>query len=163
MQQHLEMLKLAAALGALGLLSGASANDPSKGWLTYVRPATSPLLMPGSPQPGCCAQATWNSPAGGRITMLNTTWKVPSLPSDMNPRDSSAPGWWFGIQTGAGDGALIQPILAWGYTGAHYSMFNGVFDWTDVSWRTSPEVFTVQPGDTLVRCAAAHPKQQHHV
>ena len=36
------MLKLAAALGALGLLSGASANDPSKGWLTYVRPATSP-------------------------------------------------------------------------------------------------------------------------
>ena len=86
--------------------------------------------------------------------MLNTTWKVPSLPSDMNPRDSSAPGWWFGIQTAAGDGALIQPILAWGYKGAYYSMFNGVFDWTDVSWRTSPEVFTVQPGDTLVRCAA---------
>jgi hypothetical protein len=53
---------------------------------------------------------------------------------------SNAPGWWFGIQTADGDGALIQPILAWGYQGAKYSMFNGVFDWTDASWRTSKEM-----------------------
>ena len=40
------MLKLAAALGALGLLSGASANDPSKGWLTYVRQPPPPTAPP---------------------------------------------------------------------------------------------------------------------
>ena len=28
-------------------------------------------------------------------------------------------------------------------------MFNGVFDWTDGSWHTSSEKYTVQPGDTL--------------
>ena len=56
MQQHLEMLKLAAALGALGLLSGASANDPSKGWLTYVRP-TSPSPQLPTPLPPATALA----------------------------------------------------------------------------------------------------------
>ena len=29
-------------------------------------------------------------------------------------------------------------------------MFNGVFDWTDTSWHTSSEKFTVKPGDKLV-------------
>ncbi len=28
-------------------------------------------------------------------------------------------------------GALIQPILAYGYTGNHFSIFNGVYDWND--------------------------------
>lgn len=107
----------------------ARAGDPSPGWLTY---------------------AQWTSPAGGRITMLNTTWVVPSNPTDMAAGDSGAPGWWFGIQNTKGDGALIQPILAWGYLGPMYTMFNGVFDWTDVSWHTSDEKFTVKPGDKLV-------------
>jgi len=106
----------------------ASAGDPSPGWLTY---------------------ASWTSP-GGRITALNTTWTVPTYPKDMTAGDSGAPGWWFGIQNTEGDGALIQPILAWGYLGPMYTMFNGVFDWTDTSWHTSPEKFTVKPGDKLV-------------
>ena len=78
--------------------------------------------------------------------MLNTTWVVPSNPTDMQAGDrcvpaprgaravtfrrprrvsrrartrmcSGAPGWWFGIQNTKGNGALIQPILAWGYMG----------------------------------------------
>ena len=28
-------------------------------------------------------------------------------------------------------GRQVQPILAWGYMGATYTMFNGVFDWTE--------------------------------
>ncbi len=67
-----------------------------------------------------------------------------------------------------GDGALVQPILAYGYTGSHFSIFNGyvdlnsvisplhgsesyflflkldrVYDWTDQSWHTSPEVYVL--------------------
>ena len=38
---------------------------------------------------------------------------------------------------------------AYGYKGAEYSIFNGVFDWTDGSWRTSAEVYTVQPGSYI--------------
>jgi hypothetical protein len=53
------------------------------------------------------------------------------------------------VQTKDGKGALIQPILAYGYQGAHYTMFNGVFDWTDRSWHTSNEKDTVKPGDLL--------------
>jgi hypothetical protein len=79
--------------------------------------------------------------------MLNTTWTVPSDPK--SKFGSNAPGWWFGIQTAAGDGALIQPILAYGYRGNVYSIFNGVFDWTDGSWHTSEETYTVQPGDLI--------------
>ena len=33
--------------------------------------------------------------------------------------------------------------------GDFFSIFNGVFDWTDESWHTSDEVYTVQPGDTI--------------
>ena len=66
--------------------------------------------------------------------MLNTTWIVPSNPSDMNAGDSGAPGWWFGIQNTKGNGALIQPILAWGYLGPMYTMFNGVFGAHAAAW-----------------------------
>lgn len=79
--------------------------------------------------------------------MVNTTWTVPSDPAVKF--GSNAPGWWFGIQTTEGDGALIQPILAYGYQGSVYSIFNGVFDWTDASWHTSREVETVNPGDVI--------------
>ena len=41
-------------------------------------------------------------------------------------------------------------ILAYGYQGNVFSIFNGVFDWNDGSWQTSDEVYTVQPGDNIV-------------
>lgn len=113
-------------LGALSLATAVIANDPSGSWLSY---------------------AEWTDPSDGIITALNTTWKVPSNPT--SSYGSNAPGWWFGIQTAAGDGALIQPILAYGYQGAEWSIFNACFDWTDQSWRTSQEIYTVQPGDDI--------------
>jgi hypothetical protein len=103
-----------------------AANDPAGSWLSY---------------------AAYTDPNDGIITALNTTWKVPSNPK--SSWGSNAPGWWFGIQTAEGDGALIQPILAYGYQGNTWSIFNACFDWTDGSWRTSDEVYTVQPGDDI--------------
>ena len=97
----------AAASVLVALIPHCSAADPSSGWLTY---------------------AQWDT-GGGRITALNTSWVVPSMPKHaLGPSDpgDAAPGWWFGIQTKAGDGALVQPILAFGYQGPFYSMFNGV-------------------------------------
>ena len=108
------------------LAAAATANDPSGSWLSY---------------------AEWTDPNGGRITALNTSWTVPTNPT--STYGSNAPGWWFGVQTAAGDGALIQPILAYGYEGSEYTMFNGCFDWTDGSWHTSEEKYTVQPGDLI--------------
>ena len=82
-----------------------SAQDPAGSWLSY---------------------ASFSAPNQGRITFINTSWTVPSNPT--NPFGSNAPGWWFGVQTAKGDGALIQHILAYGYLGNVYTMFNGVFD-----------------------------------
>lgn len=104
----------------------AAANDPAGSWLSY---------------------AAYTDPGHGMITTLNTTWKVPANPKAMY--GSNAPGWWFGIQTADGDGALIQPILAWGYQGDKWSIFNACFDWTDGSWRTSDDIYTVSPGDQI--------------
>jgi hypothetical protein len=114
------------ALAAAIALQLAGAQDPAGSWLSYAR---------------------FDADADGIITSLNCSWVVPSLPK--TPRGSNAPGWWFGVQTKRGDGALIQPILAYGYMGDQYTMFNGVFDWTDASWHTSPEKATVRPGDVL--------------
>ena len=75
-------------------LSVAYSDDPADSWLNY---------------------AAWAAPNEARVTMVNTTWKVPSNPK--RTFGSNAPGWWFGIQTTKGDGALIQPILAYGYQG----------------------------------------------
>jgi hypothetical protein len=111
---------------ALALFVIAAADDPAGSWLSY---------------------ASWTAPGDAEITMLNTTWVVPSMPTEK--RGSNAPGWWFGLQTSKGNGALIQPILAYGYKGDVYSIFNACFDWTDGSWHTSPETYTVQPGDTI--------------
>ena len=99
------MLALVALVGAF---TTAVADDPSSSWLSYVQYA---------------------APSTGTITALNTSWVVPSKPS--RSWGSNAPGWWFGIQTAKGDGALIQPILAWGYQGSEYSIFNACYDWTD--------------------------------
>lgn len=78
------------------------ANDPAGSWLSYAR---------------------YDAPGEGIITKLNTTWLVPSLPA--TSRGSNAPGWWFGVMDKGGDGALVQPILAYGYMGDHYTIFNG--------------------------------------
>lgn len=107
------------------LIPCALANDPAGSWLTY---------------------AVFADPQDRKITSLNTTWTVPSEPA--TSYGSNAPGWWFGTQTKNGDGALVQPILAYGYEGDFYSIFNGVFDWTDGSWHTSDSL-QVQPGDTV--------------
>ncbi len=78
--------------------------------------------------------------------MLNATWTVPQNPT--NPAGSNAPGWWFGVQTANGAGALIQPILAFGDAGDVYTIFNGVFDWNDQSWYQS-DASQVYPGQTI--------------
>jgi len=102
------------------------ANDPAGSWLAY---------------------AAWTNPSDMPISYINTTWTVPQNPK--TSFGSNAPGFWYGIQTSDGDGALIQPILAYGYQGAKYSIFNGCFDWTDGSWQTSDDVYTVEPGDVI--------------
>jgi hypothetical protein len=117
---------LTKTLVAAAAATLAAANDPAGSWLSY---------------------AAYTDPGHGIITTLNTTWTVPSNPK--SNWGSNAPGWWFGIQTAAGDGALIQPILAWGYQGAKWSIFNACFDWTDGSWRTSDDIYTVSPGDKI--------------
>ena len=108
------------------LATAALGNDPASSWLSY---------------------AAWTNPSGTPITYINATWTVPQNPALRF--GSNAPGFWYGIQTADGDGALIQPILAYGYRGAKYSIFNGCFDWTDASWHTSEEVYTVEPGDLI--------------
>ena len=118
-------MKLSVAL-LLGLFAVVQANDPAGSWLSY---------------------AAYKAPNQGRITMLNTSWTVPSDPK--SSFGSNAPGWWFGVMDKDGDGALVQPILAYGYTGSRYTIFNGVFDWTDGSWHTSEEKYTVEPGDKI--------------
>jgi len=118
--------QLLATVALAATASLTVANDPAGSWLSY---------------------AAYTDPGHGIITALNTTWKVPSNPA--SNWGSNAPGWWFGVQTAAGDGALIQPILAWGYQGNEWSIFNACFDWTDGSWRTSDEVYQVQPGDDI--------------
>lgn len=126
-------------LFVLSGLSLALAQDPSSSWLAY---------------------ASYTDPKHRPITALNTSWIVPDDPAISF--GSNAPGWWFGVQTANGDGALIQPILAYGYTGAHYSIFNGVFDWTDESWHTSKEVYTVSPGDKIVSSVTFRPKDNSY-
>jgi len=107
------------------VLGMVSAQDPSNSWLSY-------------------AAATGGSSA--KITALNTTWKVPQDP--VQKSGSNAPGWWFGVQTANGRGALIQPILAWADGSPQWTIFNGVFDWNDQSWHQSRQI-VVSPGDTI--------------
>ena len=102
-------------------------NDPSTSWLSY---------------------AQFTSAAGGKITMMNTTVIVPSAPTK---RVGSDPSFWFGLQTGQGDGALIQPILAWDQRDAGFGVFHEVFDWSTGQNHDSPEHFHVPPGDVLTQ------------
>jgi hypothetical protein len=90
------------------------------------------------------------------ITYLNATWVVPSDPA--TSIGSNAPGWWYGVQTSKGNGALVQPILAYGYTERDaYAIFNACFDWTDGSWTTSKETYDVKPGDTITSSVTFNP------
>eukprot|EP00937_MAST-01D_sp_MAST-1D-sp2_P003109 g3109.t1 len=108
------------------LVACTLADDPAGSWLSYAR---------------------YDAAASSTITALNTSWTVPAQPE--TPFGSNAPGWWFGVMDKDGNGALVQPILAYGYTGNHYSIFNACFDWTDGSWHTSDETYTVQSGDKI--------------
>jgi len=75
------------------------------------------------------------------------SWVVPEHPE--RSFGSNAPGWWFGVQTDDGNGALIQPILAWDYQGSSFSIFNAVFDWNDQSWHPF-DYQKVLPGEKIV-------------
>ncbi len=68
-----QSFKILALLCALPLL--AAAGDPADSWLSYT------AFAPGG---------------GGAVTMLNATWKVPAMPTNL--AGSNAPGWWFGVQ-----------------------------------------------------------------
>ena len=81
----------------------AHAGDPSSGWLSYVIAEES-----------------------GTITKLSASMVVPDAPT----RSGAEPAFWFGVQTAAGDGALIQPIMA-KWIGDKYEAFHEIFDWTD--------------------------------
>eukprot|EP01119_Soliformovum_irregulare_P004911 TRINITY_DN1610_c0_g1_i2.p1 TRINITY_DN1610_c0_g1~~TRINITY_DN1610_c0_g1_i2.p1 ORF type:complete len:143 (+),score=30.53 TRINITY_DN1610_c0_g1_i2:171-599(+) len=78
---------------------------------------------------------------GKMVTLVNASWIVPSYPSD--PVEGSAPGWWFGIEPSPAC-FLIQPILAWGYTGTQFAIFNGYYEWDDSDWWSS-DTGTVTP------------------
>ena len=47
--------------------------------------------------------------------MLSLLCALRQVPDNPN-RAGASPSFWFGLQTAAGTGALIQPILAWGQT-----------------------------------------------
>jgi len=98
------------------------AQDPAGSWLSY-------------------AAATQG--ANAKITALNCSWVVPKDPIQLT--GSNAPGWWYGVQTANGRGALIQPILAWADGAPRWTIFNGVFDWNDGSWHQSRQI-TVKSG-----------------
>lgn len=117
--------------GPVGARVGVG-GDPAGSWLSY---------------------AVYTAPAGGLITRVNTTWTVPvGKPTSSG---SNAPGWWYGVQTATGDGALVQPILACDYEGSscrqgEYVIFAGVYDWT-TPWHGMYEsdAIPVKEGDTI--------------
>ena len=99
--------------------------DPSTSWLSYAEFA-----------------------AGSIITQMNVTVTVPEDPS----KTGADPSFWFGLQTAAGTGALIQPILAWGQTyRSAYGIFHEVFDWNNGRDYRSPEAYEVPAGDVLTQ------------
>jgi hypothetical protein len=120
-----------------------------------------PMICAQDPASSWLAYAAYTDPQNRPITSLSTSWIVPSNPK--TSIGSNAPGWWFGVQTAKGNGALIQPILAYGYTGSVYSIFNGVYDWTDRSWHTSKEVYTVVPGDNITSSVTFVPSTNSYV
>eukprot|EP01064_Diplonema_japonicum_P026113 TRINITY_DN37528_c0_g1_i1.p1 TRINITY_DN37528_c0_g1~~TRINITY_DN37528_c0_g1_i1.p1 ORF type:complete len:223 (+),score=43.63 TRINITY_DN37528_c0_g1_i1:58-726(+) len=113
-----------SAMLALLMAAGASARcDPADSWLAYA-------VMKGG---------------GKAISQVNVTWVVPENPTDaFSP---AAPGWWYGVEPEPACD-LIQPILAYGYKGNEYSIFNGEYDWDGGGWWSS-ETQKVVPGDKV--------------
>jgi len=99
-------------------------NDPATSWLTYA-------VAKGG---------------GKTVTYMNATWTVPSYPTQKV--EGNAPGFWYGIEPEPA-AYLIQPILAWGYAGVEYTIFNGYYQWNDNNWWHSPQTM-VTPGQTIV-------------
>jgi len=106
------------------LFVSIESQDSAYSWLAYA-------IAPGN---------------GGKITRVNATWKVMSYPTIM--QGGNAPGWWFGIEPRPAL-ELIQPILAYGYTGAQYAIFNGYYDWNSGNFWAS-DTGTVTPGQTVI-------------
>jgi hypothetical protein len=116
---------------------GAAAKaDPSTSWMSYVR-----------------------FDAGKLITAMNVTVVVPDTPKEFG----ASPSFWFGLQTAKGDGALIQPILAWGQTYHDgFGIFHEVFDWNDGHDSRSPESYRVYPGDVLTQSVTYKPEDNSY-
>eukprot|EP00753_Platysulcus_tardus_P001035 PLAT10981.1.p2 GENE.PLAT10981.1~~PLAT10981.1.p2 ORF type:complete len:257 (+),score=105.20 PLAT10981.1:39-773(+) len=111
-------------------------DDPADSWLAYA-------VAKG---------------AGKKVTLVNATWTVPELPTQSY--GSNAPGFWFGIEPEPAD-LLLQPILAYGYTGPDFVIFNGRFAWTNGSWWHS-ETYTVKPGQTVQSYIKWHESQNSY-
>ena len=103
--------------------------------------------------PGADPSTSWLSyaifEAGAIITAMSATVTVPADPAMVG----ADPSFWFGLQTADGDGALVQPILAWGQSfgrlNGGYSIFQEVYDWNNGRDYRSPETYAVPAGDTL--------------
>jgi hypothetical protein len=97
--------------------------------------------------------------ANGTITMMNATVVVPSNPNKMGAN----PSFWYGLQTAKGDGALIQPILAWGQTYTDgFGIFHEVFDWNNQVDSRSAEHYRVYPGDVLTQSVVYKPEDNSY-
>jgi len=107
-----------------------------------------------SAQPDALTYAAWSP--HGRITMLNTTWTVPSEPTikqDMGGDGGIHPAWFNGILTNLGgpvyeNAPLFQPQLVWNYMNVpKWSIFTQVL-YDDRSIESQAVV--VHAGDKLV-------------
>ena len=106
------------------LLDPVSAGDPADGWMAYARFAAHPT---------------------DTITRVKATTTVPPLP----PKSGSTVGWWYGLQTAKGDGALIQLFMPAMPIGEAYEMFFEMDDWTPPGKIIYSPFKDVQPNDIL--------------
>ena len=111
-------------------------GDPSGSWLSYVEYA-----------------------AGAIITEMNATVVVPA-----DPQEYGRTSFWYGLQTAKGNGALIQPILAWGQNGVAngWSIFHEVYDWNTGRDYRSPETLKVYAGDVLTQSVRYRPENNSY-
>lgn len=114
-----------ADAGSAFAFAGNLSADPSSSWLSYA------LFESG----------------GGVITQMNATVTVPANPTRTS--GFADPSFWYGLQTNKGDGALVQPILAWNQRDSGFGVFHEVFDWSEGRDHQSSEHFAVKPGDVL--------------
>ena len=72
------------------------------------------------------AWAQASAPSGGSVTSLNSTWLVPSAPT--NPNGGQVLFWWNGMEP-QDTSAVLQPVLQWGPSAA-----GGGNYWAIASW-----------------------------